>query len=169
MNSPPRLIAILTMLALSGCGEFAYKTGAGADALAADKAACQQAGGDHQTCLHDKGWMISNLSGDDVLPAPTATASPAVGQPASPEAMPAAVLATPGVTAPAPVQSAATPADPMTSVKMTTWIKFGAGSPNDDIASCVATLGPGNAPDTVGKTVTRGLLACMRQKGWRGL
>ena len=31
------------------------------------------------------------------------------------------------------------------------------------------TLGPANAPDTVHHTATRALLACMREKGWRGL
>jgi hypothetical protein len=57
----------------------------------------------------------------------------------------------------------------MAPVKVTTWIRFGGGGPGDDIAACVTTLGPASQPDTVNKTVTRALLACMREKGWRGL
>jgi len=164
MNTPHRLILTLAILGLGGCGEFAYKTGAGADALAADKQTCRQAGGDLQACMHGKGWTITNLSGDD---APAMAAAPAVAASAptvasAPGAPPAMATATPVAPPPAPV-------DPMAPVKMTAWVKFGGGGPQDDIDACVAKLGPANAPDTVHHTATRALLACMREKGWRGL
>src|ERR1700761_7743591 len=160
MNTPHRLILILSVLGLGGCGEFAYKTGAGADALAADKQACQQTGGDLQACMHAKGWTIANLSGDD------APATSGGETPPAPGAPPTAAMAS---AAPAPAPSPPAPVDPMTPVKMTAWVKFGGGGPQDDIDACVARLGPANAPDTVHHTATRALLACMREKGWRGV
>jgi hypothetical protein len=160
MNVIRPLLVTLTMLALSGCGEFAYKTGAGADALATDKAACQLAGGDYQKCMHDKGWTISNLGGDD-----TPEPMPVAATPTAPRTATPAPSVVPAMPAPAvPV-----PADPTTPVKMTAWIRFGGGGPQDDIDACVTTLGPANTPDTVHHTVTPALLACMKQKGWRGL
>jgi hypothetical protein len=168
MNVTRHLIVTLTIMALSGCGEFAYKTGAGADALAADKATCQQAGGAYQKCMHDKGWSISNLSADDASAAPMATADPAVPPAAAPSA-PGAIAATSVATSSVQAIPGPVPVDPMVPVKMTAWVRFGSGSPNGDIEACVATLGPANAPDTVHHTATRALLSCMRQKGWRGL
>jgi len=185
MNTPPRLILMLTILMLGGlmlgglmlggCGEFAYKTGAGADALTTDKAACQQAGGDYRACMHAKGWTVSNLSGDDAPPAqaaeaaaPPAVAAPMVAAPTGSAPMATAAPSTPGAVPPSAPAMAA-PADPMAPVKMTAWVRFGGGGPQDDIAACVASLGPAYAPDTVNHTVTRALLACMRGKGWRGL
>lgn len=167
MNSPHRLILMLSMLALGGCGEFAYKTGAGADALAADKAACQQSGSDLQACMHGKGWTIANLSGDDAAaPAVTPSVTP---PPASSPAPANAAMATPAASAAAPTIPPPPPVDPLAPVKMTAWVKFGGGGPQDDIDACVAKLGPANAPDKVNHTATRALLACMKEKGWRGL
>jgi hypothetical protein len=160
MNTPHRLILMLAIPIPMhvGCGEFAYKTGAGAGALAADKAACQQAPGEYATCMHDKGWTISNLSGDDAPAAPV-VAAPAVSGTAAAQA-PSAAPAMP-----------ASPArdDPMAPVKMTAWVRVGGGGPQDDIDACVAALGPAYAPDTLRHTVTQALLACMKQKGWRAL
>jgi len=166
MNTPHRLILALIALGLGGCGEFAYKTGAGADALAADKQACQQAGGDFQACMHGKGWTIANLSGDDTPAmagtAPTAAATPAT--PTMPGAPPIAATVSAAQAVPPPP-----PVDPLAPVKMTAWVKFGGGGPQDDIDACVSKLGPANAPDTIHHTATRALLACMKEKGWRGL
>jgi len=172
MNTPHRLILMLTAAALSGalggCGEFAYKTGAGADALAADKLACQQSGGDLQACMHAKGWTIANLSGDDAPAMAGTAASPAAAAPSAPT-----VTSTPdtppAVATASTVAPAVAPVDPTAPVKMTAWVKFGGGGPQDDIDACVARLGPANAPDTVHHTATRALLACMKEKGWRGL
>jgi hypothetical protein len=168
-NSSHRLILSLTILGLSGCVEFAYKTGAGADALASDKAACEQAGGDYPKCMHDKGWTIANLSGDDPITAPAAGTATAMAPPPAPGMAAAPPAAAPGSAGTAPAPASPPPADPMAPVKMTAWVKFGGGGPQDDIAACVATLGPTSAPDTINHTVTRALLSCMRAKGWRGL
>jgi hypothetical protein len=173
MRAAHRLTLLMTILMLGGCGEFAYKTGAGADALAADKAACQQAGGDYRACMHDKGWTIADLGGDvvrpPVAPPPPMTATPTAAAPDGSAPMAAAPSAPGAVLSSAPAAPAAAPADPMAPVRMTAWVRFGGGGPQDDIAACVASLGPAHAPDTVNHTVTRALLACMKEKGWRGL
>src|ERR1700761_4635392 len=111
---------MLTVLMLGGCGEFAYKTGAGADALAADKAVCQQAGGDYRACMHDKGWTISNLGGDDAPPAEAdAAAAPPATRAAPSVAAPMAASSTGSAPAmPAATPAAAAPVDPMAPVKM---------------------------------------------------
>ncbi len=165
MSKRHALVLILTMsaaaLVAGGCGQLAYKTGAGASALEADEQACKQGAvsdGVYAQCMHDKGWSIANLDGGSA--APVAAAAPA------PEAFNGPVAATQPS---GPTIPAAPAIDPMAPVKVTTWIRFGGGGPGDDIAACVATLGPGSQPDTVNKTVTRGLLGCMREKGWRGL
>ena len=109
--------------------------------------------------LRDKGWTISNLSADDT-PASVPAAIP--GAPAA-EPSAATALVTPSAA------MAKARAEPTAPLKTTAWIKFGVGSPRDDIQACVAALGPGNEPDTVRQTVTPALLGCMRAKGWRGL
>ncbi len=158
---------------LSGCGEIAYKTGAGADALQADQHECKlTAGGPtaYKSCMNAKGWAIADLDAgpsQTYAPAP----KPAAGMPAmaatSPPGAPPSTMA-PGA-APAPIDAAPPAADPTTPVQITAWVKFGGGGPQADIDACVAKLGPGNAPDKVHKTVTVALLACMRDAGWRGL
>jgi hypothetical protein len=167
MSKPRALVLTLILCAsapmIAGCGQLAYKTGAGADALEADEQACKQGSVDQNVyaqCMHEKGWSIANLDGSSTAPvAPVAPSPSPSGAPVSPD-QPAGS---------ATVAPAAPLADPMAPVKVTTWIRFGGGGPSDDIVACVATLGPANQPDTVNKTVTRALLACMREKGWRGL
>jgi hypothetical protein len=170
MKTPYSLITLLSVLVLGGCGEFAYKTGAGADALAADREACRQAGGDLKACMHDKGWSITDLSGDDPPTPSTAQASPTSAIiPAPATQSPPGASPVPQTGSAVPVTPAPAAVDPTAPVKMTAWVKFGGGGPQDDIDACVAKLGPADAPDSVHHTVTRALLACMREKGWRGL
>jgi hypothetical protein len=156
------------LLLLTGCGEAGFKMGAGAGALEADRASCKQAGGGpaaYKACMNDKGWTIADLdaapSSTYVPPAPVAGTAP-MAMPSSPgsPAMPTNSTAT-------PTEAAPPPTDPMTPVPVTAWVKFGGGSPNDAIATCVSTLGPAYAPDKVHKTVTVALLSCMRGQGWR--
>jgi len=164
------MLGSVATLTLSGCGEFAYKTGAGGDALDADRKACKMSAPgavSYSQCMHDKGWSISNLDGGDdataaTAPAAVAGTAPTADTPATPA--PAAAASMPPPPAPPPPPAA----DPMAPVKITAWVKFGPGGPDDDIAACVATLGPANQPDKANKTVTRALLNCMRAKGWRG-
>ncbi len=156
-----------------GCGEIAYKTGAGGDALQADQRACKQGEIDQSfylSCMKDRGWAIADLDGGPTAPgvAPSAAPSPVTGSAQPPSPGPASAnMASASPESPGPPPPAA--ADPLRPVKVTTWLKFGGGGPSGDIADCVATLGPANQPDIVHHTVTTALLACMRGKGWRGL
>jgi hypothetical protein len=167
MSKPRALVLTLILCAsalmIGGCGQLAYKTGAGADALEADEQTCKQGAVDQNAyaqCMHEKGWSIANLDGSSAAPAAAvAPSSSPSGAPVSPDQP----------SGPATIAPAAPPVDLMAPVKVTTWIRFGGGGPGDDIAACVTTLGPASQPDTVNKTVTRALLACMREKGWRGL
>jgi len=67
--------------------------------------------------------------------------------------------------------AAAQAADPMDTFKVSSWWKIG-GSPDAmkvAIESCVTTLGEAHRPDIKTQDVTRGMLVCMLDKGWRGL
>jgi hypothetical protein len=137
-----------------GCGEIAYKTGAGADALQADQRSCKQGGNDpvaYRSCMRDKGWAIANIDGSGVVEpdiAPEVTAQTASA---------------------APLPNKAATAAPAGPVKVSGWFKFGGGGPQDDIAACVGALGPANQPDAASGTVTHALLVCMKKKGWNAL
>ncbi len=147
--------SILPAITIAGsCGEIAYKTGAGADASQADQRSCKQGGNDpvaYRSCMRDKGWAIANIDGSGA---------------AEPDVAPEITAQTASAT-PLPNKTVAvTPAGP---VKVSGWFKFGGGGPQDDIAACVTTLGPGNQPDAVNGTVTPALLDCMEKKGWNTL
>ncbi len=162
------------VLLLGGCGEVAFKTGAGADALKADQLTCRQTSAGpaaYKACMNDKGWAIAELDGG-----PSSTYIPPMAtQPGVPSAAttgasaPMSPAETPWMKPPAAATPAAQPTDPMTAVPVTAWFKFGGNNPKDAIASCVATLGPAHQPDTLHKTVTVALLSCMRDHGWRGV
>ncbi|MDB5393152.1 MAG: hypothetical protein JWM91_658 [Rhodospirillales bacterium] len=156
-------------LLLSGCGEVAYKTGAGADALQGDQQTCKQAVGGpaaYKTCMNAKGWTIADL---DAGPSSTYI-PPKVAPGGAPAPAPTSPAETPWMK---PTTAAAAPippvTDPMAPVPVTAWVKFGGGDPKDAIATCVTTLGPANEPDKAHKTVTVALLSCMRGRGWRGI
>jgi hypothetical protein len=137
-----------------GCGEIAYKTGAGADALQADQRSCKQGGNDpiaYRSCMRDKGWAIANIDGSGVV---------------EPDIAPTATVQTASA---APLPNKAATAAPAGPVKVSGWFKFGGGGPQDDIAACVATLGSANQPDAANGTVTPALLVCMKKKGWNAL
>ena len=53
----------LILLAITSCGEFAYKRGASAKDLEATKKTCQSAGneGAINKCLEDNGWVVQKL------------------------------------------------------------------------------------------------------------
>lgn len=164
-----------TALLASGCGEIAYKTGAGADALQSDQQSCKAAGGGaaaYKACMNGKGWAIADLdagaSGTYIPPKPVPGAPPPMA-PAETPWMAAPTNPMPGM-APPPAPAAATPAaDPTRPVPVTAWVKFGSGDPKDAMDACVASLGPAHAPDKTHKTITVALLSCMRDHGWRGL
>jgi len=68
-------------------------------------------------------------------------------------------------------QVAPKPANPLDTFKISSWWKMG-GSPESmktAIEECVSTLGEAHRPDIKTQDTTRGMLICMRDKGWRGL
>jgi hypothetical protein len=154
-------------LLMSGCGEFAYKTGAGADALQADQKTCRMsAGGEpgYKDCMNGKGWMVADLDGGGSTE--TSGPPPAAGSVSATSSSPDGPAS---MTAPTPVLRTSAPANPLTPISVSAWVKFGGNSPSDAISSCVVALGPAHQPDTTRHTVTAALLACMREKGWRAL
>jgi hypothetical protein len=147
---PAIALAGALAISVSGCGDIAYKTGAGADQLRQDKEACKTSG-DESRCLKDKGWAMSSLE-------PGASPPPIAETPQTSSA--SAPVAAPSV----PPQT-----DPLRMVAISGWAKFGAGSPDEAIAECVATLGPAHRPDAATHRVSAALLACMRAKNWLAL
>lgn len=81
----------------------------------------------------------------------------------------ATTLATP----PASVTPAAPPApkDPLDIFLISSWWKVGGGPDalKADTDACVTTLGEAHRPDRTTLKTTRGLLLCMRDRGWRAL
>jgi hypothetical protein len=171
-----------------GCGEVAYKTGAGGDQLQQDRRACNEAGGEvaaYRQCMKSKGWAIADLgadpgAGDAAPPEAPASAEPDRAQERTEAPTPTlSTQAGPAQAGPAQAGSAPAgsvpatrpklPPDPLKPVRIAGWVKFGAGGPDGAIADCVATLGPAHQPDVQNHTVTAALLTCMRTKGWRAL
>lgn len=61
--------------------------------------------------------------------------------------------------------------DPLDTFKINSWWKIGAGRDplEADIKSCVTKLGEAHQPDSKTQMMTRGLILCMKDKGWRAL
>ncbi|WP_137719169.1 hypothetical protein [Methylobacillus flagellatus] len=114
------------------------------------------------------------------LPATNPASEPGDPAPSNPGkaatvAASATTLATPAATkAPAtPTAPAAAPApkDPLDIFLISSWWKVGGGPDalKADTDACVATLGEAHRPDRTTLKTTRGLLLCMRDRGWRAL
>jgi hypothetical protein len=162
MTKTRGVVAAAIIMLAGGCGEIAYKTGAGADQLASDQQACKRGDGNtaaYKQCMNGKGWAVANLDGTSQSPAMASATSGSVTVDAPPVSGGGASQA-----APPPLRN-----DPQGTVPISGWVKFGGGGPKDDIDACVATLGPAHQPDTVHRTVTNALLSCMHGKGWRAL
>ncbi|OYW40034.1 MAG: hypothetical protein B7Z35_02455 [Hydrogenophilales bacterium 12-61-10] len=164
---------LLAALLMNGCGELAYKRGASAGDLEAAKKSCQANASDAaaiEKCMADKGWAIQNLDKmeplDEADPVIEAIALPSNQRienaaslpPAAPAASPAAVA----------VNKAP---DMLDTFKVSSWWKTGSGAASlqADTDACVARLGDAHRPNTQTQRVTRGLLLCMKDKGWSGL
>lgn len=162
-------IPLLAALLLDGCGEFAYKRGATASDLAAAKKSCQGSAPDPaamEKCLADNGWVVQKLDRMEPLdadPVIEATALPsdrrienaASAAPVTPQAV-SAVKRTPEMT---------------DTFKVNSWWKTGsdAAGLKTDTDTCVAKLGEAHRPNPETLSATRGLLLCMKDKGWSGL
>lgn len=176
--SRPLCLSLTLPLALVACGgEFAYKPGAGADALAQAKLECAKTGGPYEACMQGKGWTVHQLSAENPLavfvttadtrasPEPVfVAADKPTNTPASASGAADAAAAT-GTTAPKP------PPDPLTRFKVSSWWKMGGGAADlkTSMAACVDKLGPAHQPDMAKQLMTRSLILCLRDKGWYGL
>ncbi|MDP1923202.1 MAG: hypothetical protein Q8K57_00310 [Thiobacillus sp.] len=164
---------LLAALLSSGCGELAYKRGASAGDLDAAKKSCQANAGDAaavEKCMADKGWAIQNLDKmeplDDADPVIEATALPSNQRIENAASLPASVP----TASPAAVAVKKAP-DMLDTFKVSSWWKTGSGAASlqADTEACVARLGEAHRPNAQTQMVTRGLLLCMKEKGWSGL
>jgi hypothetical protein len=164
---------LLATLLLGGCGELAYKRGASAGDLDAAKKSCQSNAGDAAAvakCMAGKGWAIQNLDKmeplDDADPVIEATALPSNQRIENAASLPAAVPAA----SPAAVAVRKAP-DMLDTFKVSSWWKTGSGAASlqADTEACVTRLGEAHRPAPQTQMVTRGLLLCMKDKGWSGL
>jgi hypothetical protein len=186
------IIALLT-----GCGaEIAYKRGATAEDLKAEKNSCLKAGNekDLEKCMQENGWALQKLDGtsfsDDEL---FATASVAKDNRLS-APKETTIKTTESMTTEdshsadaetklkGSVQTAkdvrtetVSVAKPQPSLLDTyiikSWWKMGGSAAllEQKMNECSEILGEAHAPNKKTFTYTRGFAICMREKGWRGL
>ncbi len=165
-------ILLLAALLLGGCGEFAYKRGASSSDLEAAKQSCREKGPDPvaiEQCMSDRGWVVHNLSRTGPLEADPVVEASVIP---SDRRIENAASATPGPTQPATAATAVKRTPEMTDTfKVSSWWKIGGGAADlkADTEACVAKLGEAHRPDSQTQSVTRGLLLCMKDKGWSGL
>jgi hypothetical protein len=174
-----RLMALIALaLLLNGCGELAYKRGASGNDLSSDRAACKSQDPTPaavEKCLANKGWTVQRLDKlepIDVDPVIDAAVIPSDQRIENIGGYSGATQHPAGNVAPA---AAATPPkkmpDPLDKFTVSSWWKMG-GNANDleeAMTACATALGEAHAPDTTKQHVTRGLLLCMKEKGWSGL
>jgi hypothetical protein len=173
---------------LSGCQDFAYKQGAGAEDLKKAQYGCRTQSTDRNayvTCMKAAGWTVGKWDDNDLLAtvAPAAdnrVAARAVPAPALPatalpqaQAVAAAPAGAPGAQADriAAPSAMPRPANPMDGFEIGSWWKAG-GSESDlesSVSDCAAQLGQQYRPDSPPRHVTRALLACLRERGWYGV
>lgn len=175
-------ILVFFMSLTSGCGEFAYKRGANSSDLEIAKKACGAKESDataFEKCMADSGWTLKNmnkmspLDDDPVIEASTipsdrrienaATTTP--GQQNAEDYVPAS----PGAVQ--PTTKVKRNPDRMDMFKVSSWWKAGGGAENlkVDTEGCVTKLGEPHRPDNLTQYASRGLLLCMKEKGWSGL
>ena len=175
-------ILLFFTLLLSGCGELAYKRGANSSDLEVAKKSCRAKAPDAaavKQCMADRGWVVQNLArmapldADPVIEASALLSDHIIENPAS--AMPGKpgaegqVSALPDKAHPTPIVKKAP--DMLDTFNVSSWWKTGSGAESlkADTEACVAKLGAAHRPDNQTQTVTRGLLLCMKGKGWSGL
>lgn len=162
-------VVLLLTLLLAGCGELAYKRGASSSDLEAAKQSCREKGPDPaavEQCMADRGWVVQNLSRMEPLDADPVVEASVIP---SDRRIENAAGATPGTAQPA-TAARKTPllTDPF---KVSSWWKTGSGAASlkADTDTCVEKLGEAHRPDSQTQSATRGLLLCMKDKGWSGL
>jgi hypothetical protein len=138
-------------VALSGCGEFSYKRGASAADYQTAKQQCEKqfsVAAEIDQCLQQQGWLV--VSADKPLMGRNAATL-------SPENTISAEIA--------PLDETA---DPFETVTISSWWKMGAGPEvlMQQGQDCVEKLGEGHQASANMSLVSRGVLACMGEKGW---
>lgn len=186
-------LLLLLTVTINGCGEFAYKQGATPRDLEQAKKTCESIAKNanaEQTkaateCLEQQGWTVKNLDDDDLF----ATASYSNSNPNQTPDQPHKYAAenTADSTA-ADSNESARAADtsktenknvkvnkpepnPLDIYIINSWWKMGGNGQKmeADIDACVASLGEAHKPNKKTQEVTRGLILCMREKGWMPL
>lgn len=160
---------LLITLLFSGCGEFAYKRGASSSDLNAAKKTCTEQGPDAaavEKCLADHGWVMyspQQLGSMDTDPVVDASVIP------SDRRIENAMSLSSGSGLPAAKLNKSP--DLLDTFQVSSWWKTGgsAESLQADTAACVARLGEAHRPSIKTPDATRGLLLCMKEKGWSGL
>lgn len=175
-------LLMLSTLLFSGCGEFAYKRGASSSDLEIAKRSCRAQEKDSaavEKCLADSGWVVQDLSkmgpmdADPVVEASAIPSDRRIENSASTKSdkqmaknytFASADLAQ-------PTTIVKKRPDMMDIFKISSWWKSGSGADNlkADTGECVAKLGQAHRPDNHTQNVTRGLLLCMKEKGWSAL
>ena len=164
------LAALLSVHLLGGCGgELAYKRGASSNDLETAKKSCREKGPDPaaiEKCMGDRGWVVQNLSRMEPLDADPVVEASVIP---SDRRIENAASATPGAIKPA---TTAKKTPEMTDTfKVSSWWKIGGGAADlkADTEACEAKLGEAHRLDSQTQSATRGLLLCMKDKGWSGL
>lgn len=169
-------ILMLATLLSSGCGEFAYKRGASASDLEHAKNTCREKFPEPAAaaqCLEDSGWVVHDLNRMEPLDADPVIEASVIP---SDRRIENASSAAPGMheaqdkgSAPAPTRQP----DVLDTFKISSWWKAGSGASSleTDTHACVAQLGEVHRPVQTQQTqtATRGLLLCMKEKGWSAL
>ncbi len=165
-------LMLLALLA-SGCGELAYKRGATSGDLESAKKTCREKGSDaaYEKCMADGGWTVQNLGRMEPL-----DADPVIEATVIPSNLRIenAATAAPGASgSPQPAPTATRKPDMLDTFKISSWWKAGSGASSleADTHACVAQLGEAHRPVQTQQTqtATRGLLLCMKAKGWSAL
>lgn len=167
-------VLMLTSVLFSGCGEFAYKRGANSSDLEAAKQSCREKGPDSATyekCMADSGWSVQNLGRMEPLDADPVIEASVIP---SDRRIENATSAAPDVQrAEVPAAAATRKPDMLDTFKVSSWWKAGSGASSfeADTNECVARLGEAHRPVQTQQTqtATRGLLLCMKEKGWSAL
>lgn len=170
-------ISMLIAVMLSGCGEFAYKRGANLSDLENAKKICKEKGLDAaaaEKCMANNGWVVQNLSKMEPIDAdPVVEASVIPSDQRIENAASSKQHAEEYVSYSPPHPATAVRKEPaaMDLFKVSSWWKAGGGADSlkIDTEACVARLGEAHRPDSQIHAVTRGLLLCMKEKGWSGL
>ena len=170
--------ALLASLLLAACGEIAYKRGASASDLDKTKKACVAQDSSKtavEKCMADNGWVVQNLESSEPIATMQNEPDPVIEASVTTDNRQTKKLgiSSNNVTGNKAVNTPENkkPANPMDTFKIGSWWKLGgdAGNLKSSIQECVTTLGEAFQPESQTKKVTRGLLLCMKDKGWHGL